>query len=298
MWVHVNGRLVEESQALLSVFDRGVLFGDGIFESMRSVGGVVFREGRHLERLARSAAGIDLVLPLPASGLAAATREVLESNRLPDARIRITVTRGRGRPGDYVEAQGPPSVVIAAARFEGLDPAVHRDGVHVAIARRRQIAPEALDPAIKSISRLSFVLARREATQAGAFEAILLDETGHLTEGTASNLFLVHDGRLRTPPAPAGGLPGITRAAVLELAHQASIGCAEEPLPATLLATSDEVFLTNTSWDVLPVVAIDGRRVGAGIPGPVTRRLLAGFRELVRLECGAGSAPANEGPIR
>ena len=294
MWVHLNGRLVEESQALLSVFDRGFLFGDGVFESMRSVGGVVFRESRHLERLSRSAAGIDLVLPVPASGLATATREVLDRNRRKDARIGITVTRP-GRPGDYVEAQGPPSVVIAAARFDGLDPALHRDGVRVAIARRRQIAPEALDPAIKSISRLSSVLARREARQAGAFEAIVLDGTGHLTEGTASNLFIVHDGRLRTAPAPAGGLPGITRAAVVELARQASIGFTEERLPAALLATADEVFLTNTSWDVLPVVAIDGRPVGAGVPGPLTRRLLDGYRELVRLECGAAVGARRDG---
>ncbi len=298
MWVHVNGRLVEEPQALLSVFDRGFLFGDGIFESMRSVGGVVFREGRHLERLARSAAGIDLVLPVPASDLSAATREVLDRNRLPDARIRITVTRGPGRPGDYVGAEGPPSVVIAATRFAGLDPALYRDGVRVAVARRRQIAPAALDPAIKSIARLTSVLARREAAQAGAFEAILLDEAGHLTEGTASNLFLVHGGRLRTPPVPAGGLPGITRAAVVELARQASIGCAEEALPAALLGTADEVFLTNTSWEVLPVIAINARPVGAGAPGPVTRRLRDGYRELVRLECGAGSARRDGGTTR
>ena len=290
MWVHLNGRLVEESRARLSVFDRGFLYGDGIFESMRAVGGVVFRERRHLERLGRSADGIGLVLPMPASGFSAAVRELLDRNRLTDARIRITVTRGEGRPGDYVESQGPPSVVIAVARFDGLDPTLHRNGVRVVIAHRQQIPPEALDPAIKSISRLGSVLARREARGGGAFEAILLDGEGNLTEGTVSNLFLVLGGRLRTSPAPAGGLPGITRAAVAELARAASVGFSEERLPARLLETADEVFLTNTTWEVLPVVEVDGRPVGTGVPGPVARGLLARYRELVHLECSAGAA--------
>ena len=294
MLVHLNGRLVEESRARLSVFDRGFLYGDGIFESMRAIGGVVFRQSRHLERLGRSADGIGLALPIPASGFAAAVRELLDRNRLPDARIRISVTRGEGRPGNYVEAQGPPSVVIAAAGFEGLDPALYQSGVRVAIGRRRQIPPDALDPAIKSISRLSSVLARREAREAGAFEAILLDGEGNLTEGTVSNLFLVIGGRLLTSPAPSGGLPGITRAAVAELARAFSIGFSEERLPAGLLETADEVFLTNTTWEILPVVLIDGRPVGAGVPGPVARHLLARYRELVHLECGAGAAGRDE----
>ena len=287
MWVHVNGRLVEESGAFLSVFDRGFLYGDGIFESMRAVAGVVFREGRHLDRLGRSAAGIGLALPLTASGFSAAVRDLLERNGLRDARIRVTITRGQGRPGEYVKVYGPPSVVISATRFEGVDPALHRNGVRVAVARRRQIPPETLDPAIKSISRLTSVLARREAREVGAFEAILLDGDGRLTEGTVSNLFLVLGGGLLTSPAPAGGLPGITREAVVELARAASIRISEEPLPAGLLETADEIFLTNTSWEILPVVRVGESAVGGGVPGPLTRCLLARYRDLMRFECVA-----------
>jgi len=288
VWVHLNGELVEESGALLSVFDRGFLYGDGIFESMRAVAGVVFREGRHLDRLGRSAAGIGLPLPLAVSGFSAAIRDILDSNRLREARIRVTITRGEGRPGDYLEAHGPPSVVISATRFEGVDPALHRSGVRAAVARRRQIPPEALDPAVKSISRLTSVLARREAREVGAFEAILLDGEGRLTEGTVSNLFLVLGGGLMTSPAPAGGLPGITREAVVELARAASIRFSEEPLPAGLLDVADEIFLTNTTWEVLPVVQVGERTVGGGVPGPMTRQLLARYRELVRIECASG----------
>lgn len=290
VWIHLNGRLVAESEARVSVFDRGFLYGDGVFESMRAVEGRVFRQDRHLERLRRSASGIGLELPMPPGGFAAAIRDLLEANCLGDARIRVTVTRGAGRPGEYVEAEGPATVVISAAGFAGIDPALHQKGVAVAIPPRRQIPPESLDPAIKSISRLSSVLARREARDKGAFEAILLDGDGNLTEGTASNLFLVLGRRLATPPVPAEGLPGITREAVIELALPASIPVTEELLPARLLLSADEAFLTNTSWEVLPVVGVDGRPIGGGTPGPVARDLLGRYREVLRRECGAAAA--------
>ncbi len=288
MWVHLNGRLVEESEARLSVFDRGFLFGDGIFESMRAVAGTVFRLDRHLARLQRSAALIGLDLPAPAASLGESVRALLRENRLADARIRVTVTRGPGSPGDYVEAPGPPTMVMTAASFVGLAGGTHERGVEVAIPGRQQVPRRALDPAIKSISRLHLVLARREAKERGAFEAILLDGDGNLTEGTASNLFLAVRGRLLTPPVPEGGLPGLTREAVIELARQAGIEVIEERLPADSLAAAAEVFLTNTTWEVLPVVAVEGRRVGDGRPGPVATALLARYRDLVRRECGRG----------
>lgn len=273
----------------MSVFDRGFLYGDGVFETMRAVGGVVFRQERHLERLRRSAEGIECALPMAPADLAAAVHDLLRADRLADARIRITLTRGAGRPGDYVEALGPPTVVISAAPFEGLDPALHRDGVGVAIPRRRQIPPGAIDPTIKSTSRLGSVLARREARDRGAFEAVLLDGEGRLTEGTVSNFFLVVDERLLTAAAPSGGLPGITREAVIELARAASIEVREEPLPAGLLERAQEAFLTNTSWDVLPVVRVDDRPIDRGVPGRVTRELQERYRGLIRRECGAAS---------
>ena len=294
VWIHLNGRLVGEDEARVSVFDRGFLYGDGVFESMRAVGGVVFRQDRHLERLLRSAEAIGLPLAPTSAGLPAAIRELLSANELQDARIRITVTRGAGRPGEYVEALGPATVVISGSAFEGLDESMYRSGVSAVIPRRRQTPPETLDPAIKSISRLGSVLARREARDRGGFEALLLDAGGHLTEGTVSNVFLVAKSRLLTSPAPAGGLPGITREAVIELARGAGIEVSEERLPASLVKECQEVFLTNTSWEVLPVVRMDDRPIGEGVPGPVTRDLLAAYRDLVRRECGVAASARRE----
>jgi branched-chain amino acid aminotransferase len=250
----------------------------------------VFRQERHLQRLGRSAAAIGLTPSRVSPGLGEAIGELLHANRLRDARVRITVSRGAGRPGEYVEASGPATVVISAAPFVGVDPALYASGVRVIVPRQRQVPPEAIDPAIKSTSRLGSVLARREARDRGAFEAVLLDAGDHLTEGTVSNFFVVVQGRLLTSPAPAGGLPGITREAVIERARAAGIDVSEEPLPVRVLGETQEAFLTNTSWEVLPVVRVDDRRIGAGIPGPVTRALLASYRRLVRQECGAVTA--------
>jgi branched-chain amino acid aminotransferase len=284
--VHLNGRLVAEEDARVSVFDRGFLFGDAVFESMRAYGGRVFRMGRHLERLSDSARLIALAnLPSDAR-LTAGVTELLEANHLRDARIRLTVTRGPGRPGEYGGVDGAPTLVISAAAFAGLEARHYSEGVALTIASRRAIPAEALDPSIKSTSRLASVLTRREAQVRGAFEAVLLDAAGDLTEGTASNLFLVRDGTLATPASSRNALPGVTRAAVLEAAAAAGIPAAQERLPSRALFDSAEVFLTNSSWEVLPVVRIDDRVVGDGRPGPVTAELLRRYRALVARECG------------
>jgi branched-chain amino acid aminotransferase len=284
--VHLNGRLVAAAEACVPVLDRGFLYGDGIFESMRAAAGIVFRFERHWARLRGSAALVGLELPVGAAGLRQEVRDLLETDRLREARVRVTVTRGPGRPGDLAAATGPATRVITAAPFVPLDPGLYAEGVGIAVVDRRQMPREVLDPAIKSTSRLHLVLARREAAARSAFEALLLDASGCLTEGTASNVFLVRGGRLLTPPAPGAGLPGVTREAVLEVAGAAGVACSEEPLPAAALYEADEVFLTNTSWEVLPVRAVDARPVGGGRPGPVTDLLLRGYRDLVRRECG------------
>lgn len=288
MLVYLDGRMVDASEARISIFDRGFLFGDGVFESMLALNGRVFRGDRHLARLRQSAARIELSLPLNEDAFSAAFELVLNTNGLRDARLRLTVTRGPGRPGDYVETTGPPTIAITAAEFRPLDRRLYERGVPVVISNRTAIAATAIDPAIKSISRLASVLARREASRAGAFEALMLNPDGCLTEGTASNLFLVIDGSLTTPGTAEGGLPGVTREAVIELAGQAGMRVSEGRVPAALLANVDEVLLTNTSWGVLPVSAIDGNVVGAGAVGPVGRRLLAAYRALLRRETGGG----------
>jgi branched-chain amino acid aminotransferase len=285
VFVHLDGRLVEEADARISVFDRGLLYGDGVFESMRAVSGRIFRLEAHLGRLERSAALAEIEGWPARSVLASHLRETLEANGLRDARLRLTLTRGVGRPGDYVHASGPPTCLITAAPFSGLEPHLYEEGVHLAVVGRQAVPPAVLDAAIKTTSRLSAVLARREASRAGAFEAALLDAAGHLTEGTTSNIFLVEGGRLLTPATDGTALPGVTRAVVLEAAHAAGLPVEERPLPAALLFSADEIFLTNTSWEVLPVTRVDGRPAGGGKPGPRSATLLAGYREQVRREC-------------
>jgi branched-chain amino acid aminotransferase len=283
--VHLDGRLVEEADARISVFDRGLLYGDGVFETMRACGGRIFRLEAHLERLERSALLAEFEDLPPRAALASDLTALLQANRLADARLRLTLTRGAGRPGDYVQAAGPPTRIATAAPFTGIDPALHAGGVALLVSRRQAVPAEVLDAAIKTTSRLASVLARREAARAGAFEAALLDAAGNLTEGTTSNLFLVRQGRLLTPAIDGRALPGVTRAVVLETARDAGIEVDERPLPAPLLGEADEIFLTNTSWEVLPVTRVDGRPAGGGRPGAVTKALLAAYRERVRREC-------------
>ena len=286
MLVHLNGRLVDEAEARLPISDRGFLYGDGVFESMRAANGRIFRLEAHLERLERSAAFAEFEgLPSRAT-LAAELDELLRANRLTEARLRLTLTRGAGRPGDYVGCDGAPTRVATAAEFKGIDPLHHERGVALAVARRQAVPAAVLDAAIKTTSRLSAVLARREAARAGAFEAALLDASGNLTEGTTSNLFLVLDGTVTTPAIDGNALPGVTRAVVLETARSQGMPWKERAVPAPLLHAADEIFLTNTSWEVLPVVCVDGRTAGGGRPGPVTAALLAGYRAEVRRECG------------
>jgi branched-chain amino acid aminotransferase len=284
--VYLDGRVIDASQARVSVFDRGFLFGDGVFESMRAVDGRVFRLDRHLARLRQSAALVELTLPLTEDAFGAAIDRLLQANRLRDARLRLSVTRGPGRPGDYVEATGPPTTVITASAFRELDPPLYQRGVPVITSGRCAIPAAAIDPAIKSISRLASVLARREASRAGAFEAVMLSADGCVTEGTASNLFLVVGGALSTPATAEGGLPGVTREAVIELANEAGLQTDEDRVPAARLAKAEEIFLTNTSWGVLPVATIDARPVGSGVAGPVGRMLLESYRTLVSRETG------------
>lgn len=270
------------------MFDRGFLFGDAVFESMRAYGGRVFRMGRHLERLADSARLIGLTGLPGADRLSADVTGLLEANQVGDARVRLTVTRGPGRPGEYGGVDGAPTCVISVAPFAGLEARRYEEGVALTVASRRAIPAEALDPSIKSTSRVASVLTRREAQARGAFEAVLLDAADHLTEGTASNIFLVRDGRLSTPASSRSALPGVTRAAVLEAAAEAGIPAAEARLPLRALRESAEVFLTNSSWEVLPVTRVDDRAIGDGRPGPVTAELLRRYRALVARECGRG----------
>ncbi|MGE5241181.1 MAG: branched-chain-amino-acid transaminase [Bacteroidota bacterium] len=278
-----NGELMPAHAARVPVLDHGLLYGDGVFEGIRFYRGTAFRPGAHLDRLRRSAAALRLTLPYGREALAAAVVETIAAYGRPDGYLRLVVTRGPGKLGLDPASCRRPNVFIIADELALVSESVRAQGARVMIASTRRIAPDALDPRIKSLNYLNHILARIEATNAGADEAILLNGRGHVAEGTADNVFVVRDGVLLTPPVSDGALEGITRAAVLELAESAGIPWAERSLGAFELYTADECFLTGTGAELIPVREVDGRAMPA-CPGPVFRRLLAAFHGLVERE--------------
>jgi branched-chain amino acid aminotransferase len=284
--VWMNGHLLDESRAMLSPFDHGVLYGDGVFEGIRFYGRRPFRLGAHLDRLWRSAAALDLTIPFDRAELGRAMDELIGAGNDSDGYVRLVVTRGPGDLGIDPRSCPRPSVYLATAPVAMLGAADSRAGITAIVASTRQTPPDALDARIKSLNYLPRVLARLEARRAGADEAILLNHRGTVAEGSVDNLFTVQAGVVRTPPATDGALEGITRGAVLELARAAGIPVAEATLGAYDLITADELFLTGTAVEMVPVRAVDGRRIGAGVPGPIFSRLAGDFRRLIDHERG------------
>ncbi len=269
----VNGQLVPLDRPQLSVFDRGFTLGDGLFETMRAYGGRVFRLQDHLERLARSATLIDLPIP---SGLAAAVVETLNANGLEEAAIRLTISRGPAPPGLRPPGTPRPSCVITAR------PAPEPPDTLTAATASGRLNEHAPTAGLKRLGYLDALMALEEARAAGYDDAVLLDTSEHLAEGSASNLFLVERGGLRTAPLSCGVLPGITRAVVLELAAELGLAASTEPLERTALAAAEEAFLTSSLREVVPLTAVDGRPVGSGAPGPLTLRLRDAYRGRAR----------------
>ena len=278
-----NGELMPAHAARVPVLDHGLLYGDGVFEGIRFYDGHAFRLGAHLERLYRSAAALRLTLPCDRNTLTAAVAETIKAYGRPDGYLRLVVTRGPGRLGLDPSSCSQPNIFIIADELSLVSGRVRHEGARVIIAATRRIAPDALDPRIKSLNYLNHILARIEATNAGADEAILLNSQGHVAEGTADNVFVVRDGMLFTPPASNGALEGITRAVVLEIAQTLGIVARENTLGPYDLHTADECFLTGTGAELIPVREIDGRRLGS-CPGPVYQRVAVEFRALVERE--------------
>jgi len=285
-FVLIGERLVPAAEACLPVNDRGFLFGDAVYETLRAYGGRPFLLVEHLARLARSAAAIYLTLPWSTAALSERLERLLAANGIDAGRIRITVTRGAGGVRSRLDEFGPPTLVMTAEPFTSLPESRYREGVAVEIARRPRNLPGALDPAIKSGNLLNTLLARFEMRDPGSFEVLMLNQHGELGEASLANLFLVDaDGRLRTPALASGILPGITRALVLELARAEGLEPDEGPvLPAELLAAR-EGFLTASTLEVLPIAKVDGQPLGTGA-GPVARLLLARYRARVAAELG------------
>jgi branched-chain amino acid aminotransferase len=281
MWIYLNDRFVAEEEAKVSVFDYGFLYGDGLFETFRSYSGKIFRLSHHLDRLFHSASRLALSLPSPPI-LESLLYETLQRNRFDDALLRITVSRGEGRPGLDPDPCASPTVVISARAFSGHPSTHYLHGVSGVIVQIRRNAAAAQDPALKSLSFLNNVLAKLEAKKSGAFEGLFLNLEGFLCEGTVSNLFWIQEGRLKTPSAASGILEGITRRTVLELAEKMKIEAEEGFYPVEHLLTAEEAFLTNSGLELMPLTAVNGKKIGSGRPGPMTRRLHDAFNEAVR----------------
>lgn len=273
--VWLDGRLQPEAEARISPADRGFLLGDGVFETLRSYRGRPFQLREHLARLRDSCKAA--YLPFP-DGLEAAVDAVVRANRpQEDVAVRITVTRGPGSRSASPRGAGPPTVLVTATPVT-VPPEAYARGVRLATARRRRLPADTLDPAMKTTNYLVNVVARAEAEQAGADDALFLDEDGMVVEATQANVFAVFGPRLATPPLASGCLPGVTRALVLRLATEAALVAEERPLAPEELHEADEVFLTGSVSELVPVVGLDGMTLCGGAPGPLTKRLHEAYR--------------------
>jgi branched-chain amino acid aminotransferase len=283
--VFVNGRLTSEADAVIPVFDHGFLYGEGVYEVCRTYAGRIRLFGRHMARLRASAALIDLPVPFDDTALESRISETLAFagllpwvDGLPDAYVRVLLTRGVGELSYDPRGCPAPSLVVIARPHTPPPPSAYERGVAVAIVGVERNRRQALNPRIKSNNLLNNALAMQEALARGAFEAVMRNHEGHLAECSQSNLFVVRDGRVQTPPVSEGLLPGITRAYVIELCGALGVPCDEAVMAETDLRGADEAFLTSTTREIVPVVTVDGAPVGPGEPGPLTRLLLTAYR--------------------
>ena len=280
--VYINGKLFDKADAKVSVFDHGLLYGDGVFEGLRVYSGKVFRLREHLERLYESAKHIALEIPLTPERLADAVRDTVQANAKKDGYIRLIVTRGAGGLGLDPRKTTDPQIIIIVDDISMYPPELYENGLEVITSSFVRNHPNAINPRVKSLNYLNNILAKIEAVRAGCLEALMLNVNGEVAECTADNIFLVKRGQLKTPPPHAGILEGITRDFVIELARDADVPFQEATLLRHDVYAADECFLTGTGAEIIPVVMCDGRVIGAGKPGPVTRRLRELFHQAVR----------------
>ncbi|HJN65588.1 MAG TPA: branched-chain-amino-acid transaminase [Pirellulales bacterium] len=280
--IYINGTFFDKENARVSVFDHGLLYGDGVFEGLRSYGGKIFRLQEHLERLWESAEAICLKIPMTLEAMAAAVNESLQANEIEDGYVRLVVTRGVGTLGLDPDQTSDPQVIIIADRVALYPDEFYTDGLKIVTVSTVRNHPAALSPGIKSLNYLNNILAKMEGKQAGCIEALMLNHKGEVAECTGDNIFLVRQGELFTPPREAGILDGITRQAVCELASESGIPVHQIPLTCDDVFAADECFLTGTAAEVIPVIEVDSRPIGDGKPGPVTRDLIERFYALTR----------------
>ncbi|MFZ0826452.1 MAG: branched-chain-amino-acid transaminase [Verrucomicrobiia bacterium] len=283
MKIFIDGRYYDERNAKVSVFDHGLLYGDGIFEGIRAYHGRVFKLQEHLDRLFYSAKAILLEIPMAPAQIARAVIETCRKNKIRDGYIRLLVTRGVGTLGLNPKTCKRPSVIIIADKIQLYPPGVYRRGLNIITVPTTRNLHSALNPAIKSLNYLNNILAKIEANNGGCEEAVMLNAEGFVAECSGDNLFIVKNGALLTPPLSAGALYGITRQTVMELAEEAGLKVSEPNLTRYDLFCADECFLTGTGAEIVPVVKIDGRIIGKGKPGPVTRQLEDDYHGLTKV---------------
>jgi branched-chain amino acid aminotransferase len=280
MLVYVNGRIVPKEEATVSVFDHGFLYGDGVFEGIRAYDGVVFRLEQHIDRLFESAQTISLQIPLSREEMMDATVQTIAANNKRDAYIRVVVSRGAGDLGIDPGNCRAATVVIIVDAIKLYPEEMYQKGIPLITASVRRTPLDCLDSRVKSLNYLNNIMAKLQAKQVGALEAVMLNMQGTVAECTADNLFIVKRGVVKTPDPTQGALGGITRGAILELARREGLETVETVIALHDVYNADECFLTGTGAEVVPVIALDGRRIHDGKPGPITTKLMAEFRKL------------------
>ena len=284
MKIYLNEKLVDEGQAKISIFDHGLLYGDGVFEGIRSYNGLIFRLKEHISRLYESAHTIMLKIPFTKEQMAGAVIQTLRANKLKDAYIRLVVTRGEGDLGLDPRKCSKPTIFIITDKIALYPDKFYKQGLEIITVPTQRSASEALSPQIKSLNYLNNIMAKIEAINSGVEEAIMLNAQGYVAECTGDNIFIVKKGKLITPPIYMGALRGITRQVVLDLSKKLGIASKEEVLTRHDLFNADECFLTGTAAEIVPVVKIDSRVIGGGKPGAATIKLLAEFRKLTQID--------------
>jgi branched-chain amino acid aminotransferase len=280
--IYIGGKFFDKADAKISVYDHGLLYGDGIFEGIRSYSGHVFRLTDHINRLYDSARSIHLEIPISKEEMAKGVLDTLAVNGIKDGYVRLVVTRGAGSLGLDPRKTTDPQIIIIADSISLYPAELYEHGLKIVTAGTMRNHPAALNPRVKSLNYLNSILAKIEGTNAGCLEALMLNHKGEVAECTGDNIFLVRSGELHTPSVDAGILEGITRDAVMELARSAGIKVVERAMDRHDVYTADECFLTGTAAEVIPVVECDARPIGTGKPGPITRDLLDRFHKLVR----------------
>jgi branched-chain amino acid aminotransferase len=280
--IYMNGEFVKKEDAKVSVYDHGFLYGDGVFEGIRSYNGNVFRLEEHLERLYDSAKSVMLEIPHTFEEMTELVVETLRQNKLKDAYIRLVVSRGVGNLGLDPFSCATPNVIVIAEPLSLFPKALYDSGIEIVSVASRRSRSDVLSPKVKSLNYMNNILVKIEASLAGVSEALMLNDQGYVAEGSADNIFIVRKNKLLTPPGYVGALEGITRNAIMEVAKQKGYQMEEGVFTRHDVYVADEVFLTGTAAEVIAVIKVDGRVIGDGKPGPVTNDLLESFRELVQ----------------